>query len=80
MIIGRGCFERGCVCYDDRVDKGGVEVVKREWVGLTDDESIELLQKAAKHKSPNYCTAPEMAVEFGRLVSEALKEKNCGQD
>ena len=51
---------------------------KDEWQGLTDDESIGLLQKAAKHKSPNYCTAPEMAVEFGRLASEALKEKNNG--
>ena len=49
---------------------------KREWVGLTDEESIKLLQKAAKHKSPDYCTAPEMAVEFGRLASESLKEKN----
>ena len=51
---------------------------QKQWQGLTDDESIGLLQKAAKHKSPNYCTAPEMAVEFGRLASEALKEKNNG--
>ena len=51
---------------------------KREWVGLTDEESIAMLQKAAKHKSPDYCTAPEMAIEFGRLASETLKEKNGG--
>lgn len=38
MIIDIACWERGCSCYDDRVDKDGVEVVKREWVGLTEDE------------------------------------------
>ena len=30
MIVDKGCFERGCACYDDRVNKDGVEVVKRE--------------------------------------------------
>lgn len=25
-IMDRGCFERGCACYDDRVDRDGVEV------------------------------------------------------
>ena len=53
-----------------------IKCPKCVWVGLTDEESIAMLQKAAKHKSPDYCTAPEMAVEFGRLTSEALKEKN----
>ena len=37
MIIDRGCLERGCACYDER-DRDGIEVVKREWVGLTDEE------------------------------------------
>ena len=38
MILDRGCWERGCACYDERVDKDGVEVIKKEWVGLTDEE------------------------------------------
>ncbi len=38
MILDRGCFERGCACYDERVDKDGIEVVKKEWVGLTKEE------------------------------------------
>lgn len=25
-IVDRGCYERGCACYDDRVDKDGVVV------------------------------------------------------
>ena len=27
MIVDKACFERGCACYDDRVDGPGVEVV-----------------------------------------------------
>lgn len=26
VLMERGCFERGCACYDDRVDKDYVEV------------------------------------------------------
>jgi hypothetical protein len=37
MIADKACYERGCACYDPRVDSDGVEVVeKREWVGLTE--------------------------------------------
>ena len=25
-VMDRGCYERGCACYDDRVDKDGVVV------------------------------------------------------
>jgi hypothetical protein len=38
MLVSKECFERGCSCYDDRVDKDPVEVVKKEWVGLTEEE------------------------------------------
>jgi hypothetical protein len=41
MLVSKECYERGCSCYDDRVDKDPVEVVKREWVGLTDEEVNE---------------------------------------
>ena len=54
------------------------EPPKREWVGLTDEESVSLLVKANKPKvtGQRFTTAPEMAAEFGRLVSELLKERN----
>jgi hypothetical protein len=41
MLIDKACFERGCACYDDRLDKDAVEVVRKEWVDLTDDEIAE---------------------------------------
>ena len=40
-IMDKACYERGCACYDDRVDKDGVEVVARQWQGLTDKELAE---------------------------------------
>lgn len=30
MIVDKGCAERGCACYDDRVDEDGVEMVDLE--------------------------------------------------
>jgi len=39
MLVSKECWERGCSCFDDRVDKDPVEVVK--WVGLTDEEVNE---------------------------------------
>ena len=44
MKIDRACYERGCACYDDRIDKDLVEVVKREWVGLTDEDILDALR------------------------------------
>ena len=41
-LIDKACYERGCACYDSRVDNDGVEVVRREWVGLTDEERTEI--------------------------------------
>jgi hypothetical protein len=38
-IIDKACWERGCPCHD--IGDEGVEVVKREWVGLTEEEIFE---------------------------------------
>jgi hypothetical protein len=43
MLVSKECWERGCSCYDDRVDKDPVEMVKRKWVGLTDEEIKEII-------------------------------------
>ena len=41
MIANKECYERGCACYDSRVDGEGIEVVaKQEWVGLTDEDRL----------------------------------------
>jgi len=56
---------------------GYMVVPVKRWIGLTDEESVSLLVKANKPKSgQQFTTAPEMAAEFGRLVSELLKERN----
>lgn len=30
MLVDKGCFDRGCACYDDRIDKDGVEIMAKE--------------------------------------------------
>ena len=30
MIADRGCAERGCACFDPRIDKDGVEMVEKK--------------------------------------------------
>ena len=42
MLVSNECWERGCSCYDDRVDKDPVEVVRRGWVGLTKEERLKI--------------------------------------
>jgi hypothetical protein len=37
-MIDINCWERGCACYDSRIADETVEVVRREWVGLADEE------------------------------------------
>jgi len=53
-------------------DDDDIQDYVRPWVGLTDDEYINLLIQAAKPMK----TAPDMAVAFGRLVEAKLKERN----
>jgi hypothetical protein len=61
MLVSKECWERGCSCYDDRVDKDPVEVVKREWVGLTAKDLAEI---------------PPSAYEGAIWADAKLKEKN----
>jgi hypothetical protein len=37
-MIDIGCWERGCACYDSRIPTETVEVVRRDWVSLTDED------------------------------------------
>ena len=46
---------------------------KREWVGLTDEEVSEIIDREIGFNS---CWGPEEA--FARAVEQALKEKNHG--
>lgn len=46
MIANRECAERGCMAYDDRIDGPG-EMVRHEWVGLTEEEFSHGLQMSS---------------------------------
>jgi hypothetical protein len=68
MIADEACWERGCACHDSR-DSPGVELVlKREWVGLTDEEITELRLKTFDAVATNY--------ESYRAIEAKLKAKN----
>ncbi len=71
MIANKECYERGCACYDSRVDDGGIEVVaKHEWVGLTDEE-IKRIGKL--DLDSNYFG---LWYDFAKAIEAKLKEKN----
>ena len=65
MIVDKGCFERGCACYDDRIEQDGVEVVKQEWTNLTDEEIGEIYRAGWSSNQ-----------EFARAIEAKLREKN----
>lgn len=63
MIADKACYERGCACYDSR-DGDGVEVMRKEWVGLTDEE---IRAEEFDHVRRR---------DFARAIESKLKEKN----
>ena len=70
MIADKGCWERGCMAYDWR-DGDGVEVAKREWVGLTDEERDECINGTAWVGEEK-----EVRVKIVEAIEAKLKEKN----
>lgn len=69
MIVDKACAERGCPCYDPRVDGEGVEMVRKEWVGLTDEELKPFCDE-------NYIAYGAYTVDFIKAIEAKLKEKN----
>ena len=74
-MIDIGCWERGCACYDSRIKDETVEVVRREWVGLTDDEFKQIMLatynidlNVSGHSSDDYL--------LWNAIEAKLKEKN----
>jgi hypothetical protein len=83
MLVSKECWERGCSCYDDRVDKDPVliaaaiarkekEVVKRQWVGLTAEEINAIYIQ--HHNQFGECLSGDWGYE--RDLEAKLKEKN----
>ena len=67
-MIDIGCWERGCACYDSRIKDETVEVVRRDWVGLTDEE----ISSVANNNHPL-----DGIRQFARAIEAKLKDKNC---
>jgi len=66
MTLDEGCAERGCPMHDERETKG-VAFIRKEWVGLTDDEI-------------NACDPSEEfwgLHKIARAIEQRLKEKNA---
>ena len=72
MLVSKECYERGCSCYDDRVDKDPVEVVRRGWVGLTAEEINAFYIQ--HHNQFGECISGDWGYE--RDLEAKLKEKN----
>ena len=63
-ILDRACWERGCPCYDPKEGEG-VEVIRKEWVGLTEEEIGDI-----------YRAGWSQNMDFARAIESKLKEKN----
>jgi hypothetical protein len=64
MILDEGCAERGCPMHDSRETKG-VVFIRKEWVGLTEEEVIEISHLALTR------------VQAVQMTQAKLKEKNA---
>lgn len=76
MIVDKACWERGCACHDDRVDGEGVEVVKKEWVGLTRAERFEIEKAMSQYYDYRHECKTVCLPEFAAAIEAKLKEKN----
>lgn len=63
MIVEKACWERGCACYDYRLDEGVEVTLVREWQGMTDEEVNEYKGKVGLY--------------FVREIEAKLREKNA---
>ena len=66
MILERGCAERGCACYDVRVDKGVEVKAVRE---LSDEEILKMA--ADKFHYSEY----KLVIDFARAILKKASEK-----
>ena len=68
MILEKGCAERGCACYDVRVDEGVEVKVVRE---LTNEEIMEVANEVFNtYKNWGY-----YQIDFARAILKKASEK-----
>jgi hypothetical protein len=70
-ILDKACWDRGCPCYDPREGEG-VEVVRKEWVDLTDED----IDAYALEEGVTGNKAPSWLVKYARGIESIVKERN----
>jgi hypothetical protein len=71
-IIDRACYERGCACYDDRIDKDGVEVMSIEAM----KQALRCLDWMADSDSPAPTVSfAKAARDLRTAIEEAEKQE-----
>jgi len=70
-MIDINCWERGCACYDSRIADETVEVVRREWVGLTDEE-IDKAWRSIDYTVP----LEQLRIDIAQAIEAKLRRKN----
>jgi len=68
MILEKGCAERGCACFDVRVDEGVEVKVVRE---LTDEE----IRNVADEVFKDYKNWHHYQIDFARAVIKKASER-----
>lgn len=71
MILEKGCAERGCACYDVRVDEGVEVKVVRE---LTDEE-IDAIGMQSLKETISLMWNSEAARHFAHLILKKASER-----
>ena len=66
MILEKGCAERGCACYDVRIDEGVEVKAVRE---LSDEEILKMA--ADKFHYSEY----KLVIDFARAILKKASEK-----
>ena len=69
MIVEKACWERGCACYDHRLDEGVKVTLAREWQGLTEAERIDIIDEEITTQSTEHFA-------LAQAIEAKLKEKN----
>ena len=70
-MIDINCWERGCACYDSRIADETVEVVRREWVGLTNEE-IDKAWRSIDYTVP----LEQLRIDIAQAIEAKLRRKN----
>jgi hypothetical protein len=73
MILERGCAERGCACYDVRVDEG-VEMVRE----LTNDEIMEVANQVFNtYKNWGYYQIDFARAILSKACNPTIQDNTC---